>query len=54
VDKLEKYSFLVGVGNNLTETPSLYYSKSNDEKFIVPVFNIVIKVKEGNIIDVVW
>jgi len=54
VDNLGKYSFIVGIGNNITETPSLFYVKSNSEQFIIPVFNIVIKVKEGNIIDIVW
>ena len=30
----------------------MYYDKVN--KFIIPVFNIVIKVNKGNITDVVW
>ena len=47
------------VGKNITDTPALFYSNPNQandtsDKFIIPVFNVVIKVKEGQITDVVW
>jgi len=57
-DKLEKQSFLVGIGKNMTDTPALFYnnqnSVNNTSKFIIPVFNIVIKVNNGIITGVVW
>lgn len=58
-DKLQKQSFLFQVGKNITDTPALFYSNpiqvnETSNKFIIPVFNVVIKVKEGEITDVVW
>ena len=51
--------------DKITEYPSIYFSNKDNpdgkdkeekdkEKFIIPVFNVVIKVDAGKITGVVW
>jgi len=44
-------SFLAQIGNNITTFNSLYYQRN---QFIVPLFNIVIKLDQGVLTDIVW
>jgi hypothetical protein len=56
--KYNQLSFLAQIGKNVTAINSvfiqfikLYYTK---DKFIVPLFNLVVKLNKGNISDIVW
>merc|ERR1711957_490359 len=59
-DKLPTQSLLFQASNHITDYPSIYYENNEktvkivEKKFIIPVFNIVIKVDEGKITGVVW
>ena len=56
---------LFQASDKITEYPSIYFSNKDNpdgkdkeekdkEKFIIPVFNVVIKVDAGKITGVVW
>jgi hypothetical protein len=49
---LAKSTFVFQAGNNLTAYPSLYYDRP--KMLVTPVFNIVRKVNEGVLTDVLW
>jgi len=54
-DNLESQRLLFQASDKVTDFPSIYYSNNKkDKQYIIPVFNIVIKLDEGKITGVVW
>ena len=54
-DKLVSQSLLVQASNKTTDFPSTYFfNDKKDRQFIIPIFNLVIKMNEGNITGIVW
>jgi hypothetical protein len=54
-DTLESQSLLIQASDKLTDFPFPYYFKNKkDKNFIIPVFNLVIKMNEGTITGVTW
>jgi hypothetical protein len=51
-DTFSDFNFLFQVGKNITVIPTFFYDRT--KAMVTPVFNIVIKVNEGNISDVLW
>ncbi len=51
-DSLDNYNFLFQAGKSITPFPTFFYDRT--KTLVAPVFNVVIKVNEGNITDVLW